>query len=100
MCMVPLLRVEKASFVFWLYNFDVPSFDEFALVGDINFIRGYDNRNKPGGSVNDMMLVKDLIPHLDLLEIPLRVINTHVIQCTMILFWRKLIWFLPCPLGH
>lgn len=41
---------EKASFIHWLYNFDVSAFDEWALVGDFNFIRVPENKNKSGGS--------------------------------------------------
>ena len=40
--------------------------------GDFNFIRGPDNRNKPGGDPNNMMLFNNIIINLDLVEIPLK----------------------------
>lgn len=61
--------VEKATFIHWLYNFDSAGFDGWALVGDFNFIRSPQDRNKPGGSVNEMTVFNDLIQHLDLIEI-------------------------------
>lgn len=66
----PSSPVEKASFVHCLYNVDVSGYEEWALVGDFNFIRGLENRNKPGGSISDMMVFHDLIQHLDLVNIP------------------------------
>jgi hypothetical protein len=42
------------------------------LIGDFNFIRSEENRNKPGGDVNDMFLFNEIIGHLGLLELPLK----------------------------
>jgi endonuclease/exonuclease/phosphatase family metal-dependent hydrolase len=41
-------------------------------MGDFNFIRSEENRNKPGGDVNDMFLFNEIIGHLGLLELPLK----------------------------
>lgn len=61
--------MEKANFINWLYNLDVCSFDYWALVGDFSFTRSPENRTKPGGSVNDMVVFNDLIKHLDLIKV-------------------------------
>lgn len=66
----PAAPVEKASFVNWLYNFDISAFEDWIMLGDFNFIRSPTDRNKPGGCVNSMMLFNDLIQHLDLIDIP------------------------------
>lgn len=66
----PSSPAEKASFVNWLYNVDASSYEDWLLVGDFNFIRVSENRNKLGGSANDMMLFNDLIQHMDLVDIP------------------------------
>lgn len=68
--MVPLPLLKRLIFIHWLYNLDISSYDNWALVGNFNFIRGPENRNKPGGSVSDMMLFNDLIQHLDLIDVP------------------------------
>jgi hypothetical protein len=62
--------VGKASFVNWLYNYDISSFEDWILLVDFNLIQSPDDRNKPGGSVSDMSLFNDLIQHLDLIDIP------------------------------
>ena len=40
--------------------------------GDFNFIRSEENRNRPGGDVNDMFRFNDIIGHLGLVELPLK----------------------------
>jgi hypothetical protein len=42
------------------------------FLGDFNFIRSEQNKNRPGGNVNDMFLFNELIDHLGLLELPLK----------------------------
>ena len=42
------------------------------ILGDFNLIRGPDNRNKPGGDPNSMMIFNNIIINLDLVEIPLK----------------------------
>lgn len=66
----PSSPAEKASFVIWLYIFDVSDFENWMLVGEFNFIRSQGNRNNPGGSVSDMLVFNDLIQHLDVIDIP------------------------------
>src|SRR5690348_9053510 len=43
---------------------------DWIMLGDFNFIRSPLDRNKPRGSVSDMMLFNDIIQHLDLVDIP------------------------------
>jgi hypothetical protein len=62
----------RDQFVQWLYNLDIPHNSNWLLLGDFNFIRSFDNRNKPGGDVNDMLIFNDIIGHLGLLEHPLK----------------------------
>lgn len=38
-------------------------------MGDFNFIRSPEDRNKPGGHVGDMLVFNDIIQDLDLVEI-------------------------------
>lgn len=51
----PSAPAEKTAFVNWLYNFGVSSFEGWILVGDFNFTRTPENRNKPRGSACDMI---------------------------------------------
>jgi hypothetical protein len=63
---------ERDLFVSWLFNLQIPLSDNWLLLGDFNFIRSHENRNKPGGDTNDMFLFNDIIGHLGLLELPLK----------------------------
>jgi hypothetical protein len=42
------------------------------ILGDFNFIRAQDNRNKPVGGIDDMFLFDEIIGSLSLLELPLK----------------------------
>jgi hypothetical protein len=68
----PCEGVERDQFVSWLYNPSIPCTENWLLLGDFNFIRSQENRNKPGGDVNDIFLFNEIIGHLGLLELPLK----------------------------
>ena len=40
----------RLTFTNWLYNMDIPSSQDWLLVGDFNYIHAPDNQNKPGGA--------------------------------------------------
>ena len=56
----------------WLYDLVIPDGELWLFLGDFNFIRSQENRNAPGGDVNDMFIFNELIDHLGLLELPLK----------------------------
>jgi hypothetical protein len=68
----PCQGLERDNFVSWLYNLQIPVVENWLLLGDFNFIRSPENRNKPGGDVSDMFLFNEIIGHLGLLELPLK----------------------------
>jgi len=68
----PCNGIERDNFVSWLFNLHIPANANWLLLGDFNFIRSMDNRNMPGGDVNDMFLFNEIIGHLGLLELPIK----------------------------
>jgi hypothetical protein len=56
----------------WLFNLNIPPDEDWLLVGDYNFIRSLENKNKPGGNVNDMLLFNDFIRRQNLTELPIK----------------------------
>jgi exonuclease III len=68
----PCKGEERHLFVSWLYNLQIPSNSNWLLLGDFNFIRSNDNRNKPRGNVHEMFLFNEIIGHLGLLELPIK----------------------------
>lgn len=68
----PCRGEDRETFTNWLYDLDIPDNDDWALVGDFNFIRSAQNRNKPGGDSNDIVLFNDIIRSQALVEIPLK----------------------------
>lgn len=59
-------------FVSWLYNLQIPLGEHWLVIGDFNFIRLVENRNLPGGDLNDIFIFNEIIGHLGLLELPLK----------------------------
>jgi hypothetical protein len=68
----PCKGLERDMFVQWLHDLDIPHHDNWHLMGDFNFIRSMDNRNKPGADMNDIFLFNSIISHLGLVELPLK----------------------------
>lgn len=56
----------------WLLSLDPSLFELWLLVGDFNLLRCPENRNRPGGNVNEMLLFNEVIHHLGLVEILLK----------------------------
>lgn len=62
----------KPTFVDWLQNIDMAADWDWLLVGDFNLIRNPDNKNKPGGDINEMLMFNEAISSLNIVEIPLK----------------------------
>ena len=93
----PCKGVERDNFVSWLYGLQIPVMSNWLLLGDFNFIRSPDNRNKPGGDVNEMFIFNDIIGHLGLVELPLkgRAYTWSNMQAEPLL--EQLDWFFTSP---
>ncbi|XP_073359845.1 uncharacterized protein [Aegilops tauschii subsp. strangulata] len=70
----PLVETEedKDEFITWFSNIVMPNDVDWIVMGDFNFIRKPDGRNRPGGDVNQMLLFNEAISNLGLLELPLK----------------------------
>lgn len=68
----PCSGVERDTFTNWLYNLDIQADEDCLLLGDFNYIRGPENRNKPGGNHNEMFTFNDIIRTQNLIELPLK----------------------------
>jgi hypothetical protein len=56
----------------WLHDLDISFHENWLLVGDFNFMRSVDNRNKPGADMHDIFIFNEIISHLGLIELPLK----------------------------
>jgi hypothetical protein len=59
------------DFMSWFENVQMPDEVDWLIVGDFNLYRKPEDRNRPGGSVGDMLLFNNAISSLGLVEIPL-----------------------------
>jgi len=68
----PCLPEGKIQFVNWLKNVQMPDSVDWMILGDFNLMRSLEDRNKPGGSMSEILMFNDAISHLGLNEIPLQ----------------------------
>lgn len=62
----------RSEFVQWLKDLDVQDSENWLLIGDFNFYRSLEDRNKPGGNLQNTLIFNDIIGHLGLIELPLK----------------------------
>jgi hypothetical protein len=61
----------RDRFVQWLFDLQIDIEEDWMLVGDFNFYRSSENRNR-GGNYNDMEIFNSITSHHGLMEIPLK----------------------------
>lgn len=61
----------KRDFINWFKDINIQDGEDWILLGDFNLIRKPEDRNKPGGDIQEMFLFNSVISSLDLTEIPL-----------------------------
>jgi len=67
----PCTEPAHSSFVSWFRNLDIENNDNWILLGDFNFYRSLENRERAGGNFQDTQIFNDVIDHLGLVELPL-----------------------------
>lgn len=67
----PCTNEGRSQFLEWFANVDMPDTIDWLVLGDFNLIRYPENRNKPGGDVNNMLAFNEALSNLGLLELPL-----------------------------
>jgi hypothetical protein len=66
-------ELEHSEFISRFRNCDVTDSINWLFLGDFIFYRSLDDRNKPGGNLNDMIIFNNAIDQLGLIELPLKV---------------------------
>jgi hypothetical protein len=68
----PCQNAQQLAFLTWFHNIQVADDVDWLIVGDFNLIRSPNDRNKPGGNLNEMLLFNEAISNLGLIEIPMK----------------------------
>lgn len=68
----PCNEPDRSIFTSWLFDLQIDDDEDWLIVGDFNYIRSPDNRNKPGGNANDMLTFNDFIHSQSLVELPIK----------------------------
>jgi hypothetical protein len=62
----------RSQFIAWFHGHDFADPENWLFLGDFNFYRSINNRNRPGVNVADTLIFNDAIGHLGLVELPLK----------------------------
>jgi exonuclease III len=68
----PCRQPARDIFINWLFSQTFNDDDLWLIMGDFNFYRSSENRNKAGGNFNDSVIFNNIISHLGLIELPLK----------------------------
>lgn len=68
----PCQQEARHDFLNWFQNFQIDDDENWMVLGDFNYIRYPHNRNRVGGSLNDMFLFNEAMNSQALVEIPLK----------------------------
>ena len=65
----PCSGQRRVDFSSWLFDLNIPSRENWLILGDFNFIPSTANRNKPGGDAAEMLLFNEFIRAQPLMEL-------------------------------
>ena len=68
----PCQGEQRSTYTQWLFDLHIPSTEDWLILGDFNYIRSPENRNKPGGDIHDMFTFNDFIREQNLTELPIK----------------------------
>jgi hypothetical protein len=68
----PCEGVARENFVAWLFGLDIADDALWLLVGDFNFYRYSNSRNRPGANLQDIATFNEIISYLGLIELPIK----------------------------
>jgi hypothetical protein len=74
----------KEEFLKLFSNISMPNDTDWLIMGDFNFIRNPNDRNKHGGNITEMMQFNEATSNLGLLKFLLKAENSHGAICKQI----------------
>jgi hypothetical protein len=68
----PCEGIARQNFVAWLFSLKIGQEDLWLILGDFNFYRFVENRNRDGANMTDIATFNEIISYLGLIELPLK----------------------------
>ena len=68
----PCTGIERENFVAWLFHLSIADDALWLLLGDFNFYRFVENRNRDGANMSDIATFNEIISYLGLIELPIK----------------------------
>jgi exonuclease III len=64
----PCVEPSRSEFITWFRRHRIEEEDNWLFIGDFNFYRLLENRNRPGGNIHDTFIFNDAMGHLGLVD--------------------------------
>jgi len=68
----PCTEPGRSLFIEWMKNLQIGDDENWLLVGDFNFYRSLEDRNRLGGNIQDTFIFNEVTGQLGLIELPLK----------------------------
>ena len=68
----PCDGIARENFIAWLFSLDFDDEDHWLIIGDFNFYRYSESRNRPGANLADIETFNEVISYLGLIELPIK----------------------------
>jgi hypothetical protein len=68
----PCQGQDRQMFIDWLNDIQIDDYENWMFIGDFNFYRSTENRNRQGANMNDIITFNSIISNLGFQEIPLK----------------------------
>jgi hypothetical protein len=68
----PCEGIARENFVAWLFSLDIADDALWLLLGDFNFYRFVENRNRDGANMSNIATFNEIISYLGLIELPIK----------------------------
>jgi hypothetical protein len=68
----PCAGQDRQDFIDWFNNTQIGDVENWLFIGDFNFYRSLQDKNREGGNMQDIFIFNEVISNLGLQEIPLK----------------------------
>jgi hypothetical protein len=68
----PCEGVARENFVAWLFSLNIGDDELWLILGNFNFYRFVENRNRDGANMTDIATFNEIISYLGLIELPIK----------------------------
>jgi hypothetical protein len=83
----PCAGVARENFIAWIFSLHIADDDLWLILGDFNFYRFVEKRNREGGNTTDIAAFNEVISYLGLIELQIIYVGVTCKQIRFLFNW-------------